>query len=131
MSQKNILLFALLSVLLLFMVYRMRDDAREAFVSQKEQVSTFEKEAKEIAMLKKRFGDKKGAKNALERLKRIAPPQKEFVKGKSKIVVFDQLDTAKLNALMRKIANSGLVIKHLTITRIDDLHAKVRLELAK
>jgi hypothetical protein len=131
MSQKNILLFALLSVLLLFMVYRMRDDARDAFVSQKEQVSTFEKEAKEIAMLKKRFSDKKGTKNALERLKRIATPKKEFVKGKSKILVFDQLDTAKLNALMRKIANSGLVIKHLTITRIDDLHAKVRLELAK
>ena len=131
MSQKNILLFALLSVLLLFMVYRMREDARENFVSQKEQVSTFEKEAKEIGMLKKRFGDKKATKRAFEQLKRVASVHKEFVKGKSRILIFDQLDTVKLNALMRKIANSGLVIKHLTVTRIDDLHAKVRLELAK
>ncbi len=131
MSQRNILLFALLSLLLLLLVYRMRNEAMEAFISQKEQVATFENEAKEIAMLKKRFGDKKATKTALERLRRIATPQKSFLKGKHRIVVFDQLDSTKLNALIRKIANSGLVIRHLTVTRTDDLHARVRLELAQ
>jgi len=131
MSQKNILLFSLLSLLLLLLLYNMERHAREDFLAQKAQLATFEKEAKEIGMLKKRFGDKKTTQRALESLKRISTPQKEFVKGSSRILVFEQLNGNKLNALLRKIANSGIVIKRLQVSRTDDLHAKVRLEMVK
>lgn len=131
MSQKNVLLFSLLSLLLLLLLYNMERHAREDFLAQKAQLVTFEKEAKEIGMLKKRFGDKKATRRALESLKRISTPQKEFVKGSSRILVFEQLDGDKLNALLRKIANSGIVLKRLQVSRTDDLHAKVRLEMVK
>ena len=131
MSQKNILLFALVSVLLLLLLHNMKQNAYHDFVSQKEQLVTFEKEAKEIGQLKKRFADKKATRRTLETLSRIAKPKKEFIKGNTKILEFDQLESGKLNTLLRKIENSGLKIKRLRITRIDDLHAKVRLEIAK
>lgn len=131
MSQKNVLLFSLLSLLLLLLLYNMERHAREDFLAQKAQLVTFEKEAKEIGMLKKRFGDKKATRRALESLKRISTPQKEFVKGSSRVLVFEQLDGDKLNALLRKIANSGIVLKRLQVSRTDDLHAKVRLEMVK
>ncbi len=131
MSQKNLLLFALVSLLLLGLFYTMKQNAEQAFREQRVLLHTFEKEATEIGMLKKRFSDKKAKQRTLLALKRIATPQKEFVKGNLKIILFDQLDAGKLNALLRKIANSGLQIKRLLISRIDDLHAKVRLEIAK
>ncbi len=131
MSQRNLFLFVLLSLLLLGLLYSMKQNAYKAFVEQKTQLQTFEKEAKEIGMLKKRFSDKKVKQRTLLTIKRIATPQKEFVKGNLKILVFDQLDGRKLNALLRKIENSGLQIKRLVVSRIDDLHAKVRLEIVK
>ncbi len=131
MSQKNILLFALVSVLMLLVIYNMKQNAKSTFLSQKEQLVTFEKEAKEIGQLKKRFADKRANRRLLETLKRIAKPSKELDKSKEKILEFDQLNAQKLNALLRKIENSSLKIKRLTVNRIDDLHAKVRLEIAK
>lgn len=131
MSQKNILLFAVVSVLMLLVIYNMKQNAKATFLSQKEQLVTFEKEAKEIGQLKKRFADKRANRRLLETLKRIAKPSKELDKSKEKILEFDQLNAQKLNALLRKIENSSLKIKRLTVNRIDDLHAKVRLEIAK
>jgi len=131
MSQKNIILFAIVSVLLLLFVYNMKQNAYKEFLAQKEQLSTFEKEAKEIGALKKRFADKKANQRLLATLKRIAVPSKELEKSKRKILEFDQLNAQKLNALLRKIENSSLKIKRLAVDRTDDLHAKVRLEIAK
>ena len=131
MSQKNILLFALVSLLMLLVIYNMKQNAKATFLSQKEQLVTFEKEEKEIGQLKKRFADKRANRRLLETLKRIAKPSKELDKSKEKILEFDQLNAQKLNALLRKIENSSLKIKRLTVNRIDDLHAKVRLEIAK
>ena len=131
MSQKNILLFVLVSVLILSVIYSMKENAKAVFLSQKEQLATFEKEAIEIGQLKKRFADKRANKRLLETLKRIAKPSRELDKSKEKILEFDQLNTQKLNTLLRKIENSSLKIKRLTVNRIDDLHAKVRLEIVK
>ena len=131
MSQKNILLFTVVSVLMLLVIYNMKQNAKATFLSQKEQLVTFEKEAKEIGQLKKRFADKRANRRLLETLKRIAKPSKELDKSKEKILEFEQLKAQKLNALLRKIENSSLKIKRLTVNRIDDLHAKVRLEIAK
>ena len=131
MSQKNILLFALVSLLAILVVYNMKQNAKAEFVTQKEQLVTFEKEAREIGQLKKRFADKRANRRLLETLKRIAKPSKEMDKSKEKILEFERLNAQKLNALLRKIENSSLKIKRLTVRRIDDLHANVRLEVAK
>ncbi|RUM68073.1 MAG: hypothetical protein DSZ05_01690 [Sulfurospirillum sp.] len=131
MSQKNILLFALISFLLILLLYNIKQNARAEFVAQKEQLMTFEKEAKEIGQLKKRFADKRANRRLLETLKRIAKPSRELDKTKEKILEFEGLDAQKLNALLRKIENSSLKIKRLRVKRIDDLHADVHLEIAK
>jgi len=131
MSQKNILLFALVSLLAILVVYNMKQNAKAEFVTQKEQLVTFENEAREIGQLKKRFADKRANRRLLETLKRIAKPSKEMDKSKEKILEFERLNAQKLNALLRKIENSSLKIKRLTVRRIDDLHANVRLEVAK
>jgi len=112
-------------------VYNMKQNAKAEFVTQKEQLVTFEKEAREIGQLKKRFADKRANRRLLETLKRIAKPSKEMDKSKEKILEFERLNAQKLNALLRKIENSSLKIKRLTVRRIDDLHANVRLEVAK
>lgn len=131
MSQKNLLLFALLSLLLFGILYTMKQNAAEAFREEKRQLASFEKEAKEIGMLKKRFSDKRAQERTLLAIKRIATPKKELTKGKLKIMEFDLLDGTKLNALLRKVENSGLQIQRLMVDRIDDLHAKVRLEIVR
>ncbi|GEM_PF-3862348 len=131
MSQRNIIIFSVVAALLLLFLYNMKQNAYRAFVEQKEQLVTFEKSAKEIGTLKKRFSDKKAVTRTLSSLKRIATPSKEYEKGKKRVLEFDQLSPQKLNALLRKIANSTIEIKDMRITRIDDLHAKVRLEVAK
>ncbi len=131
MSQKNIILFGLLSLLLLLLFYTMKQRAKEEFLAQKAQLVTFEKEAREIGELKKRFSDRRTNQRVLGTLKRIASPSKAYEKGKLKILEFDQLNAQKLNTLLRKIENSGLKIKRLSVSRIDDLHAKVHLEIAK
>ncbi len=131
MSQKNLIIFAVVSILVLLLANSFKNSAYEEYLQQKEQLVTFEKEAEEIGALKKRFGDKKSANRFINNLKRVASPSNEKNRGNSIIYDFDDLNNQKLNLLLRKIENSGIKIKELKITRVDPQKAKVRLEVLK
>ncbi len=131
MTQKNILIFILISILSLGFFYNLKKSAKDDYFEQKEQLVLFQKEAKEIGALKKRFKDKSAAKRVISSLKNIAKPVKDQKKSKVRVLVFENLGNNALNAILRKIENSGLKVKKLQIQRVDAQNAKVRLEIKK
>ena len=131
MSRKHVMLFAVLVLVLLSVVYFMKRNSYNRLLEQQRYLVTFEQEAKEIGTLKKKFSDKQAIRRQIAMLERIAKPSKVFDKGKKKVLEFDDLNAQTLDMLMRKIANSTLRITRLSLTRIDDLRAKLRVEIAR
>ncbi len=131
MSRKHVMLFAALVLVLLSIVYFMKRNSYNRLLEQQRYLVTFEQEAKEIGTLKKKFSDKQAIRRQIAMLERIAKPSKVFDKGKKKVLEFDDLNAQTLDTLMRKIANSTLRITRLSLTRIDDLRAKLRVEIAR
>ena len=125
------MLFAALVLVLLSIVYFMKRNSYNRLLEQQRYLVTFEQEAKEIGTLKKKFSDKQAIRRQIAMLERIAKPSKVFDKGKKKVLEFDDLNAQTLDTLMRKIANSTLRITRLSLTRIDDLRAKLRVEIAR
>ena len=131
MSQKNLIIFTVISVAILLIADSFRKSAYGEYLQKKEQFVLFKKEAKEISALKKRFGDKRNAKKFINMLKRVVHPSSEKSRADSLIYDFENLNNQKLNLLLRKIENSGLKIKELTITRVGPQKARVRLVVLK
>lgn len=131
MSRKHVMLFAALVLVLLSIVYFMKRNSYNRLLEQQRYLVTFEQGAKEIGTLKKKFSDKQAIRRQIAMLERIAKPSKVFDKGKKKVLEFDDLNAQTLDTLMRKIANSTLRITRLSLTRIDDLRAKLRVEIAR
>ena len=131
MTQKNTLIFIIVALLLLLLAYNMKSDAYHTYLEQKEQLVTFKKEAQEIGALKKRFKDKSAIRRLIDSLQRIAKPTKDYSKSKVRILVFENLQNSALNAILRKVENSGLKVKKLEVNRVDAQNAKVRLEIQK
>ncbi len=131
MTQKNTFIFIIVSVLLLLMVYNMKNNAYHTYIEKKEQLVTFKQEAREIGALKKRFKDKSATRRLISTLEKLAKPSKDYDKSKVHILVFENLPNNVLNAILRKIENSGLKVKKLEVNRVDAKNAKVRLEIQK
>ena len=125
------MLFAAFILILLSIVYFMKRNSYNRLLEQQRYLVTFEQEAKEIGTLKKKFSDKQAIRRQIAMLERIAKPAKVFDKGKKKVLEFDDLNAQTLDTLMRKLANSTLRIARISLTRIDDLHAKLRVEIAR
>lgn len=131
MSQKQSLLFFIAAFFVLFMVYMMGNNAKNAYFNEKENLESFTKEAKSLAALKSKFGDKKNMDKTIKTLNRIVRVTKDFKKSDARVLLYENLSTITLNNLTRKIGNSTLNIKKLEITRINDTSATLRLEIKK
>ncbi len=131
MTQKQSLLFFILAILLLFMVYMMGNNAKKSFFSEKESLEHFSKEAKSLATLKSKFSDKKSVQRTIKTLKRIAKVSKDYKKSDVRVLLYEDLSTATLGNLLRKIQNSTLNIKKLEIKRLSETKASLRLEIKK
>ncbi len=131
MSQKQSLLFFLAAFVVLFMVYMMGNNAKSAYFTEKENLESFSKEAKSLAALKGKFGDKKNMDKTIKTLNRIVQVSKDFKKSDVRVLLYENLTTVTLGNLIRKIGNSTLNIKKLEITRISDTSATLRLEIKK
>ncbi len=131
MTQKQSLLFFILAFLLLFMVYMMGNNAKKSFFSEKESLELFSKEAKSLATLKNKFGDKKIVQRTIKTLNRIARATKDYKKSDVRVLMYEELSTATLGNLLRKIQNSTLNIKKLEINRLSETKASLRLEIKK
>jgi hypothetical protein len=59
MTQNRFLLFAALSLVVLLFTYIQKERAKDVYMSQKEDLLIFEKEAKELGGLKSKHKDKK------------------------------------------------------------------------
>ncbi len=131
MRATNFLFFIAFSVVLLLVLYIQKQSAKDEYIKQKQEILLFEKEAKELAMLKKKYKDKKIAKRFVLNLQKIKAPSKDFTKSDSRVLEFDSLDARELNQLIKKIQNQTLQIKKIDIIRESESRSKLRLEIKK
>jgi len=131
MSQKQSLLFFLAAFSLLFVVYMMGNNAKKTYFSEKDTLETFSKEAKSLAALKSKFGNKKVIDKSIKTLGRIAPTSKDFKKSDVRVLIYENLTVSTLGNLIRKIGNSTLNVKKLEITRLSESSATLRLEIKR
>jgi hypothetical protein len=131
MSQKQSLLFFLVAFLLLFTLYMMGANAKRDYFREKENLELFAQEAKSLAGLKSKFGDKKVLERTIKSLNRIATPSRDFKKSDIRVLVYENLSSSKLNTLLRKIGNSTLNLKRVEIKRQNANLATVRLEIKR
>ncbi len=129
MRATNFLFFIAFSVVLLLVLYIQKQSAKDEYIKQKQEILLFEKEAKELAMLKKKYKDKKIAKRFVLNLQKIKAPSKDFTKSDSRVLEFDSLDARELNQLIKKIQNQTLQIKKIDIIRESESRSKLRLEI--
>ena len=131
MSQKQSLLFFVGAFVFLFVIYIMGNNAKKTYFIEKENLETFEKEAKSLAALKTKFDDKKSIERTIKTLGRITPATKDFKKSDVRVFVYENLALSTLNNLLRKIENSTLNIKNLEINRINESTVNLRMEIKK
>ncbi|OQX72733.1 MAG: hypothetical protein B6D59_07635 [Campylobacteraceae bacterium 4484_4] len=132
MTQKQFGLFLLLSLLLLALLFSMRQHARATFLEQRESFVTFEQKARGLAWLKEKFQDKKWRRHQIENLKRISMPESVKERSGAEIYTFSGLDREKLQRLLRKLENSTLLIRKLDILKEEKrAEASVVVEIAK
>ncbi len=131
MTQKRFILFAVVSLVLLLFVYVKKEGAKKEYLSKKVELLAFEKEAKELALLKNKYKDKKITARLVSTLERIKSPSKDFIKQDIRVLEFEKLDMRVLNQLIKKIQNATLVITKFEITRESDTDAKLRVEIKK
>ncbi len=131
MTQKRFILFVVLSLVLLLFVYIKKEGAKKEYLVQKVELLAFEKEAKELAVLKNKYKDKKTTARLISSLKRIKAPSKDFTKQDIRVLEFEKLDIRALNQLIKKIQNATFVITKLEIIRESDTDAKLRVEIKK
>lgn len=117
--------------MVLFVLYMMGANAKKQYFAEQENLALFTQEAKSLAGLKSKFGDKKVMQRTLKTLMRIAPVGKDFKRSDARVLVFENLSASTLDALLRKIENSTLNIKKLLITRLNDTSATLRLEIKR
>ncbi len=131
MTQKRFILFVALSLVLLLFVYLKKESAKKEYLAQKVELLIFEKEAKELAVLKNKYKDKKVTTRLISSLKKIKAPSKDFTKQDVRVLEFEKLDVRVLNRLIKKIQNATFVITKLEIIRESDTDAKIRVEIKK
>ena len=131
MSKRNLLIFVSLIVLVLILVFSMVRSVKSEFFEKKSEIEIFNKEAKELAQLKKKYKNKKAIKKIIASLKRISPTSKDFIKSDQRVLLFDKLNKSSLNKLVKKILNSSLELKKVVINRSEDGSAILRVEMKK
>ncbi len=131
MTQNRLILFASLGLILLLFAYIQKERAISDYMTQKEELLVFEKEAKELGALKLKHKNKKSIERTLKTLTRIKAPSKDFTKSTLRVLEFDGLDVRVLNQLIKKIQNSSLPISKLEIVRVDASTAKIKMEIKR
>jgi ABC-type multidrug transport system fused ATPase/permease subunit len=130
MSKKYSLLFIALSLLLIVASYILAYNAKREYKEELKSLKSFEVEAHSLARLKKKF-DKKSDQRVINSLNRIKQASKDYKKANSRVLVFENLSPSTFSQLLRKIENSTLIVKNLSIERTTPQNVTLRLEIAK
>jgi hypothetical protein len=131
MTRKRLLFFVVLGLIVILFAYVQKNRAQEDYLSQKESLLVFEKEAKELGSLKNKHKDKKISKRVLSNLKKIKEPSKDYKKSNSRVLEFSDINSKVLNRLIKKIQNSTLEIQKFDVIRESEEKAMLRLEIRK
>jgi hypothetical protein len=126
---RNLLLVSIsLGIVILLFTYIQKEDAKKSYMSQKEDLILFEKEAKELGVLKTKHKDKKLTKRIVDALRSIKSPAKDYKMAGTRVLEFDDVDARVLNRLIKKIQNSTLNLTKLDILRDSESSSKLRVE---
>ena len=131
MTRNIVTLFLVLSVMILLFTYIKKEDAKQSYITQKEELLVFEKEAKELGVLTQKYKNKRAIQRLVSSLIKIKAPAKDFKKSDVRVLEFDSLDLQTLNRLIKKIQNSTLDIRKLDIVRESESVAKIKVEFKK
>ncbi len=127
---RNMLILIAL-VLILVLSYTLLGSAKRKYNEQKSSLITFEQEAKSVSTLKRKFDDKGASSRVISSLNRVTKPTKDYKRGDSRVIVYENLAPSSLNIILRKIQNSTLKLKSLEIKRLSPANATISLELKK
>jgi len=130
MSRQLSFLFMMMIVLFLTLFYVMAKNAKRDYNESVVELASFEEEAKGVASLKKRFS-KEQNERVIKALLQIAPASKDYKKSNSRVILFENLSVSSLASLLRRIENSTLRVKDLSITRVSKDSASLKLEIAR
>ena len=130
MSRQLNFLFMILIVLFLTLFYVMAKNAKKDYNESVVELAHFEEEAKGVSSLKKRFS-KEQNERVIRSLLQIAPASKDYKKSNSRVILFENLSASSLASLLRRIENSTLRVRDLSITRVSKDSASLKLEIAK
>ena len=133
MNQLNPLhIGALLLVVLLFSFFKLSEVKKELHSAQ-EQYAQTQKVALELSALKNAYANATKTRKAINRIvsQRVLRSAHLEIKRSKKMIKIGakSIDLQALNSLMGKILNANFNIKQLEIQRIDDLHARLKLEI--
>ena len=133
MNQLNPLhIGALLLVVLLFSFFKLSEVKKELH-SAKEQYAQTQKVALELSALKDAYANTTQTRKAINRIvsqSTLRSAHLEIKRSKKAIKIgAKSIDLQALNFLMGKILNANFNIKQLEIQRVDDLHARLKLEI--
>ena len=110
--------FAILVGVLIFgliFLYMITNGIKKEYKKEKESLVNFEVEAKELKTLTQKYDNKKNVYRFINNLKKSYHVVNEFKKRDLLILEFDNLNKVSLNSLVKKIQNSSLIIKKLSI----------------
>lgn len=124
-----ITLLIVIALFLLFELSKVKADLKE----EQEAYKKSEKIAKELRAYKRLYKDKKRVKRALDKIlsqRSLRNAKLHYDSSQNGIHIESKsISLRSLDSLMSKLFNGGYAIKKLTIKRIDDTHAMVRMEI--
>jgi len=117
MTKKNFLIALAVAFFILTITFIMDMRAKKYYAVHSPEVERAKTEAKEMIQLKKMFKNKKAVQRAIDSLKSIKTPSKDYKKGSVYVLEFDGLNVSNLRVLIRKVMNSTIRLKTFRITR--------------
>jgi len=122
----------LLTVFLLFVVFE-RFEVKKQLEEERNAYKKSEKLAKELLSYKKLFATKERVQSGILKItsqRSLKDAHLKIIKKDSSIeIVSKSIDLADLNSLIRKLLNGAYIIETLDISRIDDKHAALKVEV--
>ena len=129
LDRNLLILIALLLVLVI--TYSMLSSIKREYDETKESLITFKEEAKVLGGLKRKFNSKDLTKRTIASINRVINPAKDYQKGESRVLVYENLAPSSLNAILKKVENSSLKLNVLKVKRLSATNATLTLEIKR
>lgn len=134
MNRLNPLHIVIFLVVVIFFLFFKLSVVKDEFKEAKAAYNKSELIAKELQSYKKLYGDKKRIERSLRKILAQRSLKSAKLKTTKKrdgmLIISDSIDLYALNSLMSKIFNGAYPVKILKIKKVDDRHAKLKMEIS-